>query len=69
MKKEKIAEFQYLWLKELLKPLFNRLTFKNVRKYKSLVTHNRNVKFKNLNQQTKQIYLEFAEELTKNETL
>lgn len=66
MEINKIAEFQYNWLKNLLKPLFNKLTLENVRKYKNLIKHNRSINFKNLDEETKKIYIDFAKEL-KNE--
>jgi len=66
MKKEnrikKLAELQYIWLGKFLKPLFDNLTHENLRKYKKIVSHNRNKKFSELDSSTQDIYLEFAEE-------
>jgi len=59
----KIAEFQYNWLKKFLKPLLDRTTFENVRKYKRLVAHQRKTKFEDLKEDTKEIYLDFAKNL------
>jgi len=56
----KIAEFQYNWLKNFLKPLFDNLTSENVRKYKRFVTHQRKTKFEELSPEIKQVYLDFA---------
>jgi len=59
----KIAEFQYNWLKKFLKPLLDRVTLENVRKYKRLVAHQRNKKFNDLDGEIKEIYLDFAKKL------
>lgn len=63
MEKTKIAEFQYNWLRYFLKPLFDRLTHENVRKYKNLIKHQRKIEFKDLDKNTKEIYLDFAKKL------
>ena len=64
-KLNKIAEFQYNWLKSFLKPLFDNITLENVRKYKKLVTHQRKTKFEDLNSEIKQVYLDFSNALQK----
>ncbi|MFW9872099.1 MAG: hypothetical protein ACFFG0_03280 [Candidatus Thorarchaeota archaeon] len=65
MEKNKIAEIQYNWLKEFLKPLFDRLTLENVRKYKRLIQHQKKTKFNDLDDDIKEIYLELASRLDK----